>query len=135
MVIDIQVKNRTSNAEEYSSHVMQYSDINLSGEFLAVYMGATSSSKHQGKYAPSMDAQEGSSTYPTSAADEHQADLVYLKEKWLRAPKGAKEKNKARNKLDEEMSHRKHVDNSIRAIRDILLSAQNGVVDIFGIVT
>ncbi|GAB4854385.1 hypothetical protein Ancab_022971 [Ancistrocladus abbreviatus] len=123
-----QVKNRTSNAEEYSSHVMQYSDINLSGEFLVVYMGATSSSKHQGKYTPSMDAQEGSSTYLTSTADEHQSDLVYLKEKWLRAPKGAKEKNKARNKLDEEMSHRKHVDNSIRAIGDILFSAQNGVV-------
>ncbi|GAB4854414.1 hypothetical protein Ancab_023000 [Ancistrocladus abbreviatus] len=75
------VKDRAGNAEEYSSHVMEYGDINLSGEFLAVYMGATSSSKHQGKYTPSMDAQEGSLTYLTSAADQHQADLVYLKEK------------------------------------------------------
>ncbi|GAB4854415.1 hypothetical protein Ancab_023001 [Ancistrocladus abbreviatus] len=122
------VKNRTSNEKENSSHVMQYGDINLSGEFLAVYMGATSSSKHQGKYTPSMDALEGSSTYLTSAADQHQADLVYLKEKWLRAPEGSKEKNEARNKLDEEMSHRKHVDSSIRAIRDILFGAHNGAV-------
>ncbi|GAB4854419.1 hypothetical protein Ancab_023005 [Ancistrocladus abbreviatus] len=65
------VKNRTGNAEEYSSHVMEYGDINLSGEFLATYMGATSNSKHQGKYTPSKDAQEGSSTYLTSAADQH----------------------------------------------------------------
>ncbi|GAB4854369.1 hypothetical protein Ancab_022955 [Ancistrocladus abbreviatus] len=122
------VKNRTGNAEEYSSHVMQYGDINLCGEFLAVYMGATSSSKRQGKYTPSMDAQEGSSTYLTSAADQHQADLVYLKEKWLRAPEGSKEKNDARNKLDEEMSYRKHVDSSIQAIGDILFGAQNGAV-------
>ncbi|GAB4854391.1 hypothetical protein Ancab_022977 [Ancistrocladus abbreviatus] len=122
------VKNRTGNAEDYSSHVMEYGDINLSGEPLAIYMGATSSSKHQGKYTPSMDAQEGSSTYLTSATDQHQADLVYLKEKWLRAPKGSKEKNEARNKLDEEMSHRKHVDSSIRAIGDILFGAQNGAI-------
>ncbi|GAB4854377.1 hypothetical protein Ancab_022963, partial [Ancistrocladus abbreviatus] len=47
---------------------------------------------------------------------------------WLRAPKGSKEKNEARNKLDEEMSHRKRVDSSIWAIRDILFSAQNGAV-------
>ncbi|GAB4854417.1 hypothetical protein Ancab_023003 [Ancistrocladus abbreviatus] len=122
------VKNRTGNAAEYSSHVMEYGDTNLSGEFLAIYMGATSSSKHQGKYTPSKDAQEGSSAYLTSAVDQHQADLVYLKEKWLRAPEGSKEKNEARNKLDEEMSHRKHVDNSIRAIRDILFGSQNGAV-------
>ncbi|GMG99094.1 hypothetical protein Nepgr_000934 [Nepenthes gracilis] len=46
--------------------------------------------------------------------------------KWRRAPEGSKEKDEARKRLDEEISQRMHVDQSMKAIAELLFGAKNG---------
>lgn len=113
------VKNRTESGGYIGSHPKQYGTISLSSDFLVTYMGAAVNSaavhvKSEPKAVSSMHIAQ------------RDAELLYLKKKWRRAPNSSHEKEEARKKLEEVISHRYHIDNIMKAIGELLFGAENG---------
>ncbi|GAB2217733.1 hypothetical protein Drorol1_Dr00000941 [Drosera rotundifolia] len=113
------VKNRTESGGYIGSHPKQYGTISLSSNFLDTYMGsAVNSAAVHVKSAPK--------AVSSMHIAQRDAELLYLKKKWRRAPNSSHEKEEARKKLEEVISHRYHIDNSMKAIGELLFGAENG---------
>ncbi|XP_015884509.3 vacuolar-processing enzyme [Ziziphus jujuba] len=115
------VKRRTSNDNNvYGSHVMQYGDIGLSKSNLFVYLGTN----------PENDnftfVDDNSLRPPTKAVNQRDADIVHFWDKFRKAPEGSQRKVDAQKEVVEVMSHRMHIDNSVKLIGKLLFGIEKG---------
>ncbi|KAL5697447.1 legumain [Ranunculus cassubicifolius] len=109
------VKEKTSNDNSaYGSHVMQYGDIDLSKEHLNLYMGSN----------PANDNLTfiNSNSLPTSSktVNQRDADLLHFWHKFKKAPEGSTRKLEAQKQFVEMMTHRLHIDASMKLVGKLL---------------
>ncbi|KAM1010816.1 hypothetical protein ACFX13_046992 [Malus domestica] len=102
------VRRRTNK-----SHVMQYGDMSRRQQFLVTYMGGYLS-KH------STSTSDISSPLISRVVNQRDTKLHYFQHKLRRAPTGSQEESEARKQLLDEIAHRKHVDDSIHKIGELL---------------
>ncbi|KAM7256399.1 hypothetical protein ACFE04_012140 [Oxalis oulophora] len=115
------VKRRTANENSgYGSHVMQYGDIGLSKEHLVLYMGTNPANDNY------TFVDENSLRPPTKAVNQRDADLVHFWDKYRKAPEGSLRKVEAQKQVIEAMSHRAHIDHSIKLVGRLLFGIENG---------
>lgn len=118
------VKERTSNHHtfEKGSHVMQYGDIPLSKESLSLYMGFDPSNANATleNNLPQLKDKD------TTAINQRDADLLYMWQKYKRSKDDSFEKLEAAKELVETMSHRMHLDKSIKLIGNLLFGSDTG---------
>ncbi|KAK9683855.1 hypothetical protein RND81_10G169400 [Saponaria officinalis] len=117
----ITVRKRTGNStgQEGSSHAMQYGDLSITNHTLSLYIGADSTHKSH---------TNASDTTPLDVIEQRDADLFYLRRKVERAEDGSEERINAQKQLDEEISRRKKVDQSVASIGRILFGEVNSLV-------
>ncbi|XP_057524188.1 vacuolar-processing enzyme-like [Amaranthus tricolor] len=117
------VKARTLAAGDEGSHVMEYGSMEFTQDTLSVYMGSsapvTGHKHHKG----------GNHNPPTSLipVEQHEADILYLKNKVLRAPEGSLKRKEAQKELDAALSHRENVDCTFEEIGKSLFGDENGI--------
>ncbi|XP_068334549.1 vacuolar-processing enzyme-like [Pyrus communis] len=102
------VRRRTNK-----SHVMQYGDMSRRQQFLVTYMGGYLSKR-------STSTSNISSPLISRAVNQRDTKLHYFQHKLGRAPTGSQEELEARKQLLDEIAHRKHVDDSIHKIGELL---------------
>ncbi|KAL2940190.1 Vacuolar-processing enzyme [Bienertia sinuspersici] len=115
------VKSRTANGGSYyGSHVLQFGDEELSKDKLYFYMG-TNPANENFTYADN-------SLRPISpkAVNQRDADLVHFWEKFRKAPEGSQRKVEAQERFVEAMSHRVHLDHSIKLVGKLLFGIEKG---------
>ncbi|XP_054818636.1 vacuolar-processing enzyme-like [Prosopis cineraria] len=115
------VKRRTMNGNSvYGSHVMQYGDVGISKNNLVLYLGTN----------PANDnftfVDENSLRPPTKAVNQRDADLIHFWDKYRKAPEGSPRKVEAQKQVVEAMSHRMHLDNSVKLIGKLLFGIEKG---------
>ncbi|KAL9227261.1 hypothetical protein vseg_002974 [Gypsophila vaccaria] len=115
------VKSRASNGDSYyGSHVMQYGDLKLNKDTLHLYMGSNPANEN-------ITYVDNNSLRPLSgkAVNQRDADLVHFWEKFRKAPEGSA-KMEAQKQFVEAMSHRVHLDNSMKLIGKLLFGMEKG---------
>ncbi|XP_061374951.1 vacuolar-processing enzyme-like [Gastrolobium bilobum] len=115
------VKERTFNGNSlYGSHVMQYGDIGLSKNNLFLYLGTN----------PANDnftfVDKNSLRPPSKVVNQRDADLIHFWDKFRKAPEGSTRKAAAEKEVLEAMSHRMHIDNSMKLIGKLLFGIEKG---------
>ncbi|KAK7321606.1 hypothetical protein VNO77_32416 [Canavalia gladiata] len=121
IINEFNVKERTINGSIYhSSHVMQYGDISLSDDVLFLYLG-TNPANDNFTYVD-----ENSLRSPSKAISQRVADLIHFWEKFRKAPEGSTRKDAAQKQFLEVMSHRMHIDNSVKIIGSLLFGIEKG---------
>ncbi|KNA12291.1 hypothetical protein SOVF_127310 [Spinacia oleracea] len=116
------VKMRTANGGSYyGSHVLQFGDKELSKEKLYMYMGTNPANDN-------FTFVDDNSLRPMSskAVNQRDADLVHFWEKFRKAPEGSQEKMEAQTRFVEAMSHRVHLDHSIKLVGKLLFGMGKG---------
>ncbi|KAA8521302.1 hypothetical protein F0562_011952 [Nyssa sinensis] len=115
------VKRRTANENTgFGSHVMQYGDLNLSKDSIFLYMGSNPANDNY-------TFVDDNSLRPSSkAVNQRDADLLHFWDKFRKAPEGSPRKIEAQKQFVEAMSHRMHVDNSIKMIGKLLFGIEKG---------
>ncbi|KAL9230372.1 hypothetical protein vseg_005734 [Gypsophila vaccaria] len=125
------VMARTADdGDDHGSHVMQYGTMNIDQEYLSMYMGMNSGdSKNQTHKKKGSGSGSGSGHHHTpissSAVEQHEADILYLRRKVMKA-QGPIEKAKAQKNLDDALSQRKQVDFHFESIGKAIFGAENG---------
>ncbi|XP_062099005.1 vacuolar-processing enzyme-like [Humulus lupulus] len=115
------VKRRTSSDNSaYGSHVMQYGDIVISKDSLFNYIGTNPANENY------TYVDENSLRPPTKAVNQRDADLVHFWDKYRKAPEGSPRKIKAQKEFLEAMSHRMHLDESVKLVGKLLFGIENG---------
>ncbi|XP_050363521.1 vacuolar-processing enzyme-like [Argentina anserina] len=115
------VKSRTASENSaYGSHVMQYGDIPLSKNNLFVYMG-TNPANDNYTFMPQNFLRPSS-----KAVNQRDADLVHFWHKYRKAPEGSPRKAQAQKEFLEAMSHRMHIDESMKLIGKLLFGIKKG---------
>ncbi|KAK7352525.1 hypothetical protein VNO80_17947 [Phaseolus coccineus] len=115
------VKQRTMNGNSaYGSHVMQYGDIRLSKNNLSLYLG-TNPANNNFSFL-----EQNSLVPPSKAVNQRDADLVHLWDKYRKAPVGSSRKSVAQKQILEAMSHRMHIDDSMKLIGKLLFGIEEG---------
>ncbi|CAL5204841.1 unnamed protein product [Lathyrus oleraceus] len=115
------VKERTSNGNSnYGSHVMQYGDIELSRDSLFLYLGSNPSNENFTFVG------RNSLVPPSKAINQRDADLIHFWDKFRKAPQGSPRKIAAEKQVLEAMSHRLHIDDSIKLIGKLLFGMKKG---------
>ncbi|KAJ1399579.1 Peptidase C13, legumain [Sesbania bispinosa] len=127
------VRRRTLVGNKHiNSHVMQYGDGNMTNDFLVTYLGANHVNVNDNYKLTNNIANVAYSSEPlgtpTSLISQRDAYLLYLRHKLVKAPYGTEEKSKAQNKLNAEIVHRKHVDNNVHLIGDLLLGKKSATM-------
>jgi len=113
--VDTQVKDRTGNSNNgYGSHVMQYGDVPLSKDNLFVYMGTNPANDNY------TFVDDNALRQPSKAVNQRDADLLHFWHKYRKAPEGSPRKMEAQKQFIEMMSHRLHLDQSIKFIGKLL---------------
>ncbi|KAJ4847408.1 hypothetical protein Tsubulata_046524 [Turnera subulata] len=115
------VKKRTAPGNSYGSHVMQYGDIGLSQQDLFRYLGTN----------PANDnftfVEENLLKLPSAkAVNQRDADLIHFWDKYRKAPEGSARKVQAQKDFVEAMSHRMHIDHSVKLIGKLLFGIEKG---------
>uniref|UniRef100_A0A7N2KR98 Legumain prodomain domain-containing protein n=1 Tax=Quercus lobata TaxID=97700 RepID=A0A7N2KR98_QUELO len=108
----IKVRTLNNNSAE-GSHVMQYGDIGLSQAHFSPYIGAN------GTYT-FVDPSEDYLWSTSKAIDQRDVDLIHFWVKYEKSPEGSLRKVEARRQIVEALSHRMHVDGSVKLIGDVL---------------
>ncbi|CAK9312472.1 unnamed protein product [Citrullus colocynthis] len=116
------VKKRTlSDDYGYGSHVMQYGDLMLNKNALFSYLGTDPANENN------TFVEKNSLRRPaTKVTNQRDADLVHFWEKFRKAPEGSHGKIVAQKKFVEAMSHRVHIDNSVKLIGKLLFGIEKG---------
>jgi len=115
------VKRRTANVNSaYGSHVMQYGDLILSKEYISLYMG-TNPANDNYTYVDDNFLRP-----PAKAVNQRDADLLHFWDKFRKAPEGSNRKYEAQKQFLEAMSHRMHIDNSVKLIGKLLFGIEKG---------
>jgi legumain len=114
------VKSRTSNHNTYrtGSHVMQYGDINIDVEELERYLGFDPANENVTK--PDLPELLASNSEIFTNAPQREADLIHLRHKFTNAEKGSLREATAAEELARTILHRKHLDDSVKLIGEIL---------------
>lgn len=121
------VKKRTKDAGDHGSHVMEYGNDHISLDHLSLYLGSSESDsrhKHHNKWASNNDNNNQLSSLNT--IEQHEADILYLKRKVLRASEGSKKRKEAQEELDDALSHRKYVDSIFQEIEKGIFGDEKG---------
>ncbi|PKI34714.1 hypothetical protein CRG98_044892 [Punica granatum] len=115
------VKKRTANDNSaYGSHVMQYGDIERSKETLFLYMGTNPANDN-------FTFVDDNSFRPSSkAVNQRDADLLHFWYKFQKAPEGSSRKAEAQKQFVEAMTHRMHVDQTMKLIGKLLFGITRG---------
>ncbi|CAL5438863.1 unnamed protein product [Camellia sinensis] len=117
------VKDRTSNDNSaYGSHVMQYGDLGLNADHIFLYMG-TNPANDNYTFVDDNVLQPSSRSKAVNQCD---ADLLHFWHKFQKAPEGSPRKLKAQKELVEAVSHRMHIDNSMKMIGKHLFGIEKG---------
>lgn len=115
------VKTRTANDNSaYGSHVMQYGDLPLSKNNLFLYVGTNPANDNFTFVA------ENFVRSSSHAVNQRDADLLHFWTKFRKAPEGSLRKLEAQKQFVEAMSHRIHIDNSMKMIGKLLFGSENG---------
>ncbi|KAG2663470.1 hypothetical protein I3760_16G031000 [Carya illinoinensis] len=115
------VKRRTASGNyAYGSHVMQYGDTDLSKKNLFLYIG-TNPANDNNTYID-----ENFLRPSKKAINQRDADLVHFWDKFRKAPEGSPRKVEAQKQFFEAMSHRMHVDDSVKLIGKLLFGIEKG---------
>ncbi|KAL4307798.1 hypothetical protein AHAS_Ahas16G0314300 [Arachis hypogaea] len=115
------VKDRTLNGNAYyGSHVMQYGDVGISENLLFQYLGTNPANDNY------TFVDENSLRTPSKAVNQRDADLIHFWEKFRKAPEGSSSKITAQKQVVEVMSHRMHIDNSVKLIGNLLFGTEKG---------
>lgn len=115
------VKRRTANENGYGSHVMQFGDIGLSKESLFMYMGTNPANENFTFFN-----ENGLRLRSSRAVNQRDADLLHFWDKFRKAPEGSLRKVEAQKQVFEAMSHRLHLDNSVKLIGKLLFGIIKG---------
>lgn len=116
------VKRRTANADSYyGSHVMQFGDKDLERDMLYLYLGTNPANENYTRV-------DANSLRPLSskAINQRDADLVHFWDKFRKAPEGSARKVEAQKQVIEAMSHRAHLDDSMKLVGKLLFGIENG---------
>nr|XP_004499587.1 vacuolar-processing enzyme gamma-isozyme-like [Cicer arietinum] len=110
--------------EEYSAHVMPYGNITMHDDLLETYFGrakpiGANDNYHFNRTTTHEHSNKRFNT-TTRLVSQQDAHLNYLKLKLEKAPDGSLDKSKAQIELDDEISHRKHDDQSVYLIWKLL---------------
>ncbi|KMT17967.1 hypothetical protein BVRB_2g033130 [Beta vulgaris subsp. vulgaris] len=116
------VKTKTAEKPFYGSHVMQYGDKELTQDMLYLYMGTNPNNENY-TYV------DDNSLHPTSsnAVNQRDADLIHFWNKFRKASEGSQRKINAQKQFMEVMSHRVHLDDSIKLIGKLLFGIEKGL--------
>ncbi|XP_058222083.1 vacuolar-processing enzyme-like [Rhododendron vialii] len=115
------VKTRTANDNSaYGSHVMQYGDLPLSKDNLFLYVGTNPANDNFTFVA------ENFLRSSSKAVNQRDADLLHFWAKFRKAPEGSPRKLEAQKQFVEVMSHRMHIDNSMKMIGKLLFGIKKG---------
>nr|5H0I_A Chain A, Asparaginyl endopeptidase [Oldenlandia affinis]5H0I_B Chain B, Asparaginyl endopeptidase [Oldenlandia affinis] len=102
----------------HASHATQYGNLKLGEEGLFVYMGSNPANDNY----TSLD---GNALTPSSiVVNQRDADLLHLWEKFRKAPEGSARKEEAQTQIFKAMSHRVHIDSSIKLIGKLLFGIE-----------
>nr|AGC94756.1 vacuolar processing enzyme [Malus sieversii] len=115
------VKMRTANDNSgFGSHVMQYGDVGLSKNNLFVYMGTNPANDNYTFLG------ENSLRPSSKAVNQRDADLLHFWHKYRKAPEGSARKIQAQKDFVEVMSHRMHIDQTMKLIGKLLFGIEKG---------
>nr|AGC94759.1 vacuolar processing enzyme [Malus micromalus] len=115
------VKMRTANDNSgFGSHVMQYGDVGLSKNNLFVYMGTNPANDNYTFLG------ENSLRPSSKAVNQRDADLLHFWHKYRKAPEGSARKIQAQKDFVEAMSHRMHIDQTMKLIGKLLFGIEKG---------
>ncbi|XP_009361606.2 LOW QUALITY PROTEIN: vacuolar-processing enzyme [Pyrus x bretschneideri] len=115
------VKTRTANDNYgFGSHVMQYGDVGLSKNNLFVYMGTNPANDNYTFLG------ENSLRPSSKAVNQRDADLLHFWHKYRKAPEGSARKVQAQKDFVEAMSHRMHIDQTMKLIGKLLFGIEKG---------
>nr|ANF89407.1 delta vacuolar processing protein [Vitis vinifera] len=106
---------------DFNSHVTQYGDMRLSKEFLFTYMGTNPDNDNYTSMANSKPS-------GFSSASQYDAELLHFWYKFHRAPEGSTRKLEAQKELHRKISHRMHVDHSMKEIGKLILGSENSTM-------
>ncbi|GAB4854364.1 hypothetical protein Ancab_022950 [Ancistrocladus abbreviatus] len=114
------VKKRTANPNSaYGSHVMQFGDIALSKEKLFLYIGTDPANDNH-----SVNDDNSLAPMLLHAVNQRDADLLHFWDKFRKAPEGSSRKREAQKQFLEALSHREHIDNSVKLIGKLLFGIE-----------
>lgn len=117
------VKKRTANGNtDYGSHVMQYGDLNLSTDELYIYLGTNPANDN----FTFVDVDSNFLQQHSKPVNQRDADLLHFWHKFSKAPEGSTRKLEAQRQIVEAMSHRMHVDSSIRMVGQLMFGVEQG---------
>ncbi|KAJ4954159.1 hypothetical protein NE237_030991 [Protea cynaroides] len=115
------VKNRTADKNyEEGSHVQQYGDLGLDKEHLFLYMGTNPGNDN------SSFREENTLPSFSTPVNQRDADLLHLWHKFSKAPEGSPRKLAAQKQFIDAVSHRMHIDHSIKLIGKFLFGIEEG---------
>ncbi|KAL7164539.1 hypothetical protein ACSBR2_040442 [Camellia fascicularis] len=115
------VKMRTANGNSaYGSHVMQFGDLQLSKGDLFLYMGTNPANDNYSF------VNDNFLLPPSKAVNQRDADLLHFWDKFRKAPEGSPRKLEAQKQFVEAMSHRMHIDNSMKMVGKLLFGIEKG---------
>jgi legumain len=121
------VKSRTSNHNTYrtGSHVMQYGDTKIDVEELERYLGFDPANENVTK--PELPEFLSSNSEILTHVPQREADLLHLRHKFKNAEKGSLRESTAATELARTILHRRHLDDSVKLIGEILFAGENSV--------
>ncbi|XP_048495118.1 vacuolar-processing enzyme gamma-isozyme [Beta vulgaris subsp. vulgaris] len=115
------VKTRTAAGGDRGSHVMEYGDMNFNTDPLSLYLGSAANS------ADKLQNKGGKGSHkPIAAVEQHEADILYLRRKVLRAPEGSVKRKQYETELKDAISHREKVDSTFEEIGKAVFGDDNG---------
>ncbi|OMO66605.1 Peptidase C13, legumain [Corchorus capsularis] len=122
------VRRRTGfdYGDQGGSQVMQYGSVKIGKDFLFTYMGTNP--ENDDYYATTSNSNYNQSInlpITSKVVSQRDASLLHFSHKFERAAEGSPEKAEAQKELLGELSHRKHIDESINQIVTILFGHEN----------
>ncbi|XP_057524187.1 vacuolar-processing enzyme gamma-isozyme-like [Amaranthus tricolor] len=114
------VKKRTAAGGEHGSHVMEYGYTSIGTELLSNYLGSSAS------YSTQLINHNNLQVLSSINVQQHDADILYLKQKVLRAPEGSIKRKEAQKELDAALSHRQNIDTTFKQIGKSLFGDVRG---------
>ncbi|CAM6083781.1 unnamed protein product [Calypogeia fissa] len=122
------VKTRTSNRNTYrsGSHVMQYGDLQQNIDQLCLYLGFDPANENVSFPAVPNWLAENKLDSGVHAINQRDADMVHLWTKFSNAAEGSTRKLEAGKKLMDTISHRLHLDTSVKMMGELLFGAETG---------
>ncbi|KAG6541699.1 hypothetical protein Mapa_016964 [Marchantia paleacea] len=122
------VKKRTSNHNTYrtGSHVMEYGDLAVHVDQLALYLGFDPANENVSFPALPDGVQSTNGFTGTIGVNQRDADMLHLWHKFSNAAEGSQRKTKAAKELLDTMSLRMHIDSSVRMIGEVLFGSEKG---------